>query len=393
VALTGPPLALQSGSHSSLKFRQMLSALLQTEGVCGLTDCLVKQRVVASQGVLVSAGALFMPGTSSSVQGAYFDYNDADSSIDFPAADGSLTRIDRLIYRVRDPDYVTGSPPGAFEPVQGTAGSGTPPAIPADSVSLAKLTRPSSGGGGNTITNAMITDERPFAIAVGGMPRQWANTGAPTSGTYITGQTGFDSNGTQWLCTSGGTPGTWIAVGGWRLWSSTSPSNGASSVDITIPAGFKHFEFWARLKDRSGNLYSFSQVYMQIGIAGSGILNSANDGYAYGGLYNAAGDWYGRANGGTSSAGWYVAESFGGGAYNDIGSARIWVPFYTKADGWPGVHWHAGINDVSAFTQVFHGHGYYYGSHGPGAVTSVRFWTPASGGFDSKTTFDLFMHP
>lgn len=35
-------------------------------------------------------------------------------------------------------------------------------------------------------------------------------TGAPTTGTWVTGDTLMDSAKVWWLCTAGGTPGTWV---------------------------------------------------------------------------------------------------------------------------------------------------------------------------------------
>lgn len=35
-------------------------------------------------------------------------------------------------------------------------------------------------------------------------------TGAPTAGSWLTGQVALDSNGFPWLCTAGGAPGTWV---------------------------------------------------------------------------------------------------------------------------------------------------------------------------------------
>ncbi|MFE2324607.1 hypothetical protein ACFXD5_11930 [Streptomyces sp. NPDC059385] len=45
-----------------------------------------------------------------------------------------------------------------------------------------------------------------------------ASTGAPTSGTWATGDTVQDSAGAFWLCTAGGTPGTWVGGGAADPW-------------------------------------------------------------------------------------------------------------------------------------------------------------------------------
>jgi hypothetical protein len=229
MALTGPALVLDASSHTSLKFRQFMKSLLAMPGVAGAGDCLVKQRVSTGQGLLVSAGGLWMPGTTSSIQGDYYDFNDADYDVAATAASGTQTRIDRVIYRVRDPVYVAGTPTGIFEWLTGTAGSGTPPTVPADSISLAQVARAISG---NNLTNAMITDERVFASAQGGAVRGWAQTGPPTTGTYVAKQYGFDAVGALWVCTVAGTPGTWVAPGGgaWTSYTPTWTSSGTAPV-------------------------------------------------------------------------------------------------------------------------------------------------------------------
>lgn len=251
MALTGPPIALSSGSHTAVKLRQLWGSLLLSSGVAAPGDCLVKQRVSASQGILVAAGGIFLKGTSSSVQGDYGDFNDADYDVAATASDGSQTRIDRVIYRVRDPDYVSGTPINAFEWLQGVAGSGTPPSVPADSVSLAQVAR-AAGSGGNTLINSNITDERTFAVALGGATRGWKQTGAPVAGTYLAGAFGFDAAGNLWLCTTGGTPGTWVPTTSVRF---ASQALSGSPVNVTIPSGFREVELsWIGQASSSVNM-------------------------------------------------------------------------------------------------------------------------------------------
>jgi hypothetical protein len=45
------------------------------------------------------------------------------------------------------------------------------------------------------------------------VPTSPTQVGAPTTGTWSTGQTFVDSNGAIWACSAGGTPGTWFAAG------------------------------------------------------------------------------------------------------------------------------------------------------------------------------------
>lgn len=211
MSITGPPLAISSGSHSAIKLRQMLLSMFPVAGVAQPGDCLVKQRVSPGQGLLVSAGGMFMKGSTSSVQGVYFDYNDADLDVPASTSDGSQTRIDRVIYRVRDPDFQPGTPPGTFEWLTGTAGSGVPPTPPADSVSVAQIAR-AIGSPGNTLVNANITDERVFL---------WRQLATGTSGFAV-----MDSTGTK--------KGISIAdTGGVTL---RGPLSIPSSIDGTVAA-------------------------------------------------------------------------------------------------------------------------------------------------------------
>src|SRR6266700_3490044 len=114
----------------AIAFRQFVGSLVPRQGVGGAGDMKVRPRGTPGQGVLVSAGTIYLLGSSSSVQGVYSEFNDADVDVAASAADGAQTRIDRLIYRVRDADYPGGSPPSTLEWLQGTAGSGLAPTVP-----------------------------------------------------------------------------------------------------------------------------------------------------------------------------------------------------------------------------------------------------------------------
>lgn len=92
----------------------------------------------------------------------YFKNLDVET-ISVPTADGSNPRIDRIIARVKvdvDPDG-TASNVGVLELVQGTpAGSPSAPAEPANSITLALISVPTSD---TTISDAQITDSRPYS--------------------------------------------------------------------------------------------------------------------------------------------------------------------------------------------------------------------------------------
>jgi hypothetical protein len=114
-----------------------------------------------------------------------------------PAPPSGQNRIDLVICRPRAAD-IDGSPNDdfIFDHVAGTAGtSASIPATPAGTVALAQV---AVGGGVASITNANITDVRPFQLAIGsvnGLP-------APlTSGTAIKSYT--DDNNDVWVAKAG----------------------------------------------------------------------------------------------------------------------------------------------------------------------------------------------
>jgi hypothetical protein len=69
-----------------------------------------------------------------------------------------------------------------------------------------------------------------------------ASTGAPTSGTWSVGDTVQDSAGALWLCTAGGTPGTWVGGGATSPWvfdvtSYGALGNGKVASDAAMTSG------------------------------------------------------------------------------------------------------------------------------------------------------------
>lgn len=95
-------------------------------------------------------------------------------------------------------------------------------------VSYIPLARVRVGAGASSIDNAHIDDLRPYAMPYRpGLPMglagatsatrfvgAWATQGPPATGSFQTGDWGFDSFGARWWCASGGSPGTWLYGGG-----------------------------------------------------------------------------------------------------------------------------------------------------------------------------------
>jgi hypothetical protein len=70
-----------------------------------------------------------------------------------------------------------------------------------------------------------------------GVVETTGTAGAPTSGTWLTGQAIVDSNGFVWICTSGGSPGTWVegANGSGSVAGATSST--AGTIKLTNDLG------------------------------------------------------------------------------------------------------------------------------------------------------------
>lgn len=68
----------------------------------------------------------------------------------------------------------------------------------------------------------------------------WPFTGAPSAGTWPMGWLGIDNTSALWVCTAGGTPGTWAEIGGAATGyaSLTGPGETATPGDLTQAGGF-----------------------------------------------------------------------------------------------------------------------------------------------------------
>lgn len=65
--------------------------------------------------------------------------------------------------------------------------------------------------------------------------------GQPTTGTYTAGTIYVDTNGVAWICTVGGTPGTWVTPGSEVRWNTQTLGSSAASISVTLPTtGFSH---------------------------------------------------------------------------------------------------------------------------------------------------------
>lgn len=75
------------------------------------------------------------------------------------------------------------------------------------------------------------------------------SSGAPSSGTFSTGDHIVDGNGMLWVNTAGGTPGTWVPSGPIKL-ADLSPTSGTSQ-SVSIPSGITGLQLKLKIKNGS----------------------------------------------------------------------------------------------------------------------------------------------
>ena len=164
------PLFLQQDGPDAKEHRQLLAALWASEGVITDTGVKVTQRAAgANLSVDVSAGSAVVTGDTSPDQGRYLvDVETAENVPIGTAPNPSQGRIDLIVLRVDDAAVdAGGNNRGVLEWVTGTAGSGSPPAVPDTAYVLAEV---AVGVGVASIVSANITDRRSIAGRTGTLP-------------------------------------------------------------------------------------------------------------------------------------------------------------------------------------------------------------------------------
>lgn len=167
------PFALQNGSHSADLFRQAVSSFVPPGGGIVTTgDFAVTQTGTPSMGVLVGVGRLWIPGTNVgnvtggnfSSQAMYYGQNDAPYVVSVPTSDPVNPRIDVVYATVKDSQYTGSLNSGSISIVSGApSASPATPAIPANSLALAKITVPANA---SSIVNANIAAPSPVLRAI-----------------------------------------------------------------------------------------------------------------------------------------------------------------------------------------------------------------------------------
>jgi len=113
---------------------------------------------------------------------------------------------------------------------------------------------------------------------------------APTSGTFATGDLVIDQKGPIWVCTAGGTPGTWSANGLVLISRQTLGADAASITFSSIPTTFTHLRLMGqvrsttaatsdvlvtRLNSDTGNNYDFTTtVWNDVATPGTASVGS-----------------------------------------------------------------------------------------------------------------------
>jgi hypothetical protein len=170
-------LALASGVTGLADHRTLNGALIQTAGDLdvrgGLFPANGAQATLSTVSAMVWRVAPLKAVVSNTIAltlGPYLVVSDAPTDITFSAGEASVSRVDRIIVRVRDnTNDGSGSTAGSIEILKGQA-SGAATAMPNNSLLLYEVTVPagaSAGTGG--ISLGAATDKRDFTSTAGGI--------------------------------------------------------------------------------------------------------------------------------------------------------------------------------------------------------------------------------
>lgn len=150
-----PPSWLQNGCYTAQGDRSVVANLVCEEGVAyGLTATATG----TSRNVVISEGGAFIEGENAPGQGMYSVANVGTRSLTIAAPDLSDPRIDLIVARVYDSQYLGSTDVWALEVVQGVASpSPTAPGTPTNAVPLWQVR---ANPGSTNIGTADLTDVR-----------------------------------------------------------------------------------------------------------------------------------------------------------------------------------------------------------------------------------------
>lgn len=159
--LINPPTWTQNGSYSAEQDRQLIGALVRTEGIANASS--MKPTVIAnSRQVSIGAGGAYITGDYAQAGGGgmYFSYNDGAQEVAIPVA-SALARYDLIVLRIYD-SGVSGSVNEArFDVVSGTpAVSPRIPAIPRSAIAICAV---KVNAGSSQLQSSNLSDQRAIA--------------------------------------------------------------------------------------------------------------------------------------------------------------------------------------------------------------------------------------
>jgi hypothetical protein len=158
---------------------QSMSGASGIQGRSGISPAggnpgLVTQTGTASSSVLVNAFGAGIQGSRATNAGLYLATMDAQLTLDILSghpADSTNTRNDLVIARQTDTQWSDASTAFVVQQVVGTPSASPVDPTPAagDYIELARIVIPKASITGTSVTNAMITDLRPWTVAAGGI--------------------------------------------------------------------------------------------------------------------------------------------------------------------------------------------------------------------------------
>jgi hypothetical protein len=173
-----------------------LAATLGQQGVVGPLDCIVRQTVVASSGILIDQGNVVVYGAEQTEQGSYYGENLGQDSTLSIAATGGTARSDLVVVRAEDPTWA-GSPWGGspaaqilFPRVISNVAPGT--TVPPGGISAIALARIDMPASTSTVLQSYIHDVRQVVNAQG-FTQQFNFAGPGTAA-----NSGATSTAVQW---------------------------------------------------------------------------------------------------------------------------------------------------------------------------------------------------
>jgi hypothetical protein len=272
MALRTPPAWLQAGSYTAENDRLIQQAIFSTSGITpyGLG---VNPQATPNMSVYIRSGYGAIVGDSTTTQGVYTFFNDANTNVTIAAADTVNPRIDRIVATVADAAYSGTQNQVVFQSITGTAAaSPVAPATPLMSISLATV---AVAANATSITAANITQTRVLATSgVPYSPYTYSLANAATGQNITTGQTLFPGMTYGGILLYTNILYEWEIAGSYTVGNSTSKTHGVS-VGTSGGSGGKFISGLLSINDSSAtNALTTNQVGTAA-ISSQGLVTTA----------------------------------------------------------------------------------------------------------------------